>query len=67
MGVKGTALFLETQYPRKTERQKEITDRSKEKAEAASHVELFAEVVRYEEDEKEGEVTSNGSQSQLAE
>lgn len=62
--MNGTALVLETQYPMKTVRQKETTDRSKAKAVTASH--------EPEEDTREmdGPVTdaaSNVNQLQLAE
>lgn len=64
MGVKGTDLDLETQYPTKTETQKETTDKSREKALAASHelldVAFIPEVL-------DGETISKGTQSQLIE
>ena len=64
MGVKGTDLVLETQYPTKTDVQKAITDSNRAKAVAASH-ELF-DATLYEEP-PEGAATSKGIQSQLTE
>lgn len=41
IGVKGTDLVLETQYPTKNDTQKAITESNKAKAVAASHDELL--------------------------
>lgn len=64
MGVKGIDLVRETQYPTKTDKQKETTDMSKAKAVAASHELLDAPRVK---EFPEGGAISKGNQSQLAE
>lgn len=66
MGVKGTDLVLETQYPTKNDTQKATTDSNKAKAVAASHDELLDDDSPWEE-LLEANAISRGIQSQLAE
>lgn len=64
MGVKGRDLDLKTRYPTKAEIHKATTDKSREKALAASH-ELLEFTFKLE--VLEGETISKATQSQLME